>query len=380
MGPSKPLTTYLDNAATTAVSPEIVAKMSELMLEAYGNPSSRHELGLVAERALRGASERICQAFGVPPQQLIVTGSASEALALAVHSAACQRRTPGHVLVGALEHPAVGEAVASLAGRGHEVEAIPADLHGRILPEAVFSRLRPETFLVAVMMVNNELGAVSPVAKIARGVKRRQARCLVLCDMVQGFSCCERDFEALQVDFAAISAHKLHGPKGVGCLAFSRRARISPLWVGGGQQRGLRGGTEDVAGAVALAMAVEATLTRPDKRSLLSDALWQGIRGVCPEAYLLGTTEYLCPHIRAVAFPGFAAEVLVNALGAEGVFVSSGSACHSRKSLKSPALAALGVPEDHAVLRFSVSHHTRMVEIDRAVEVLAAILAAARQQ
>lgn len=312
--------------------------------------------------------------LGVQPTRVIFTSGASEALGLAIHGTARQQRRPGHVLISAIEHPAVRETALQLARDGHEVEELAVTEGGRVDPATVAERLRPETFLFALMHVNNEVGITQPVGRIARLVKRERPRCRVLTDLVQSFGVLPTDLRDLGADMVAVSAHKLHGPKGVGALVLGEGVTVAPLWGGGDQEQGLRSGTENVPGVVGLGQAAE--LGKGDVEALRRQTalLLQAVQAAIPEARAMGDQRHRAPHILAVGLPGVRAEVAVNALAARGLYVSSGSACHSRRSLRSRVLQAMGVAESVGVLRFSVGRLTRDEEIAEAANILADVL------
>lgn len=225
------------------------------------------------------------------------------------------------------------------------------------------------------MHVNNEVGVIQPVGRVARTVKRERPRCRVLVDMVQSFGVLPTDVAALGVDMVAVSAHKLHGPKGVGALGLAPGVTVPPLWSGGGQEQGLRAGTENVAGAVGFGLAAEAGKGDAATFSGYGDRLLAAVREVLPEARALVAARHRAPHILAVTLPGLASEVVVNALSERGLLVSSGSACHSRRSLRSRVLTAMGVDEREGVIRFSFGRGVDHEAITRAEELLRDTLA-----
>lgn len=346
---------YLDNAATTRVHPEVVAAIGRALLEDYGNPSSRHAIGLAADRLLGVARATLAGALGARPSELVFTSGGTEANALALLGTV--RRRGAHLLVSALEHPSVIETARSLASAGIELELVPATSGGHVAPSEVEARVRPETALVAVMHVNNEIGIVQPVAAIAARVRARNPHALVLCDAVQSFTHLPVSLAALGADLITVAAHKIHGPKGVGCLAFTPRVKLSPLWGGGDQEANRRAGTENVPGIVGLARAVElaASEGQGELERRCRDAIVEQVTCELRGAYAVGDAAQRAPQLVAIAIPGLPSEVLVNALEERGVCVSSGSACHSRRSLRSHVLEAIGVPRDHGVVRFSCS-------------------------
>ena len=364
---------YLDNAATTPCHPEVAAEVARVLVEVYGNPSSRHRVGLAAEKVLRQARQTMARSLGCGPEGIIFCSGGTEANALAVLGAARAGKGDGHLLLSSVEHPSVLGNRAALEREGLQVELLPVNAGGWVEPERAAAMVKPQTRLVAVMLVNNETGVVQPVADIARAVRERSPSCKVLVDCVQAFTAMPVNLAALNADMVSISGHKIRGPKGVGCLALGAGVRLAPVWGGGDQEEGRRPGTENLAGIAGLARAVK--LARPhgaevaDLMGRLERAALAGI----PGAYTVGDPGRRAPHILTVASPGHKSEVLVNMMEQRGVCVSSGSACHSRRSLNSHVMAAMGLPRDHGVIRFSLSSGTAASEVDLAAEVLGSL-------
>lgn len=385
---------YLDNAATTPVRPEVAQAILETLTNPLlaGNPSSRHRLGARAREALELARQRVAALIGADPRAIVFTGSATEANNLALLGAARARARQGrHLVVTAIEHPSVLEAAAALQAEGYEVTRVRPGPDGVVDPEAVAASVREDTVLVSVMLVNNETGALQPVAEAARLARRRKADVLVHSDLVQAAGRIPVDVRALGVDLATVSAHKLHGPKGVGALYVAPEVRLTPLVFGGGQEGNLRSGTENLPGIVGFGVAAElAHRELPEahhRLRRLSERLREGLARAYPRVRFLGPQEpeRRAPHIVSAAFEGLRAEVLATHLDQEaGILVSIGSACSSHKARTSHVLKAMGVPDPLAAsaLRFSLGLLTREEEIDealrrigRVVEELAAFLA-----
>ena len=366
---------YLDNAATTRTLPRVAEAMTRALCEDFGNPSSRHKIGLQAEQQLQRARVRVARPLGVEPGQLLFTSGGTEANALALLGLCQRQRHAGHLLVSAVEHPSVLGTAALIRQRTEvEVETIPVTGGGWVDPEQVLRMLRPETFGVAVMHVNNETGVEQPVADIARAVRaRRGDDCKVLVDAVQSLNLLDTSLARLGAQLVTASAHKVHGPMGVGCLALADGLHLPALWGGGDQERGRRPGTENVAGAVGFGAAVD--LAAPDAAAMArqTERLIQALVERLPGAALVGDAGRRAPHIACVAVPGLPSEVLVNMLEAAGVCVSSGAACHARSSLHSHVLEAMGLPRDLGVIRLSVSSCTTDEEVARAVEAIAGL-------
>jgi cysteine desulfurase len=363
------MTIYLDNAATTPVAPQVIDAMAHAMVEAYANPSSRHALGLAAERRLDSARQRIASPLAVAPDRLVLTSGGTEANALAVLGTARAQRRMRHLLVSAVEHPSVLESARLLEREGFGVERLPVTRGGWVDPGEVGRRLRSDTCLVAVMHVNNETGVRQPVEEIGGLLRGRAAGCRLLVDAVQSFTVLPTTLDALGADLLTLSGHKIHGPKGIGCLALREEVRLAPLWGGGDQEEGRRAGTENLPAAVGLARALE--LPPPAlPPGQLSELLLEEVRRQATAVYALGDAPRRAPHILALAVPGVRAEVLLNLLEERGVVVSSGAACHSRRSLRSHVLDAMAVPREHGVIRVSLSRRTTEDEIRAAARII----------
>jgi cysteine desulfurase len=358
---------YLDNGATTAVDARVAEAAVRAMTEGWGNPSSAHRLGAAAARLLATARAQVAAGIGADPAELTFTSGGTEANALALQGAAARAT---HIVIGGLEHPSVADAAKALAERGVEVTTVAPSPGGVIAAEAFAAAVRPETALVACLWVQNELGTVQPVDAIARAVKARAPRCHVHVDAVQAVGKLPVDVGGVAFDSLALSGHKLHAPKGVGALWLRKGARLKPLVYGGGQERGLRPGTENMPGIVALGLAVElAVAARAEaapRMARLRDQLWAAIAAGLPAAMRHGDPAAAAPHVLSVGLPRVPAEPLLHALEAEGVYVSSGSACHARERKPSATLRAIGVPDHVGTIRLSLSRLTTEDEVARA--------------
>jgi cysteine desulfurase len=380
------LTIYLDNAASTEPTAEVLDALRTAAAELYSNPASAHAGGAAAARALAQARGEVAAALDVEPGELLFTSGGTEADALGVLGAARAARGR-HLVVSGLEHPAVMRCAEALAGDGWALDVVAPDAHGIVSADAVAAAVRPDTAVVALMLVNNELGTRQPVADLAHrlGTPGERKRPHLHVDAVQGFGLARLRPRALGADSVAVSAHKLHGPRGAGALWLRPGARVAPLWVGGGQERGLRGGSENlpaIAGfGVAARQARDAVQAGVEERvATLRDRFEQAALGalaaVVPGVRPTVTGVPRAPHIASLAFPGLPAEPLLHALEARGVLASAGSACASRTAGPSPTLKAIGVDDRTAVLRFSFSRLTVDADVDTAV---AALLDAARE-
>ena len=374
---------YLDNAASTEPVPEVLDALRVTAAELYANPASAHAGGAAAARALAQARADVAAALDVEPSELLFTSGGTEADALGVLGAARAARGR-HIVVSALEHPAVMRCAEALAADGYALDVVAPAPSGVVSAEAVAAAVRPDTAVVAVMLVNNELGTQQPVADIARllgtgGDRKRPQRPHLHVDAVQAFGLARLRPRALGADSVAVSAHKLHGPRGAGALWLRAGARITPLWVGGGQERGLRGGSENlpalVGFGVAARLARAAVQAGADAevaalRDRFERAAVEALAPIVPGARSTVTGAPRAPHIASLAFPGLPAEPLLHALEARGVLASAGSACASRTAGPSPTLKAIGIDDRTAVLRFSFSRLTRPVDAHAAVAAL----------
>ncbi|MDB4968191.1 MAG: Cysteine desulfurase [Myxococcales bacterium] len=367
---------YLDNGATTRVDERVAEAAMEAMLVAWGNPSSAHNLGAEAARRVQRAREQVAAAVAGEASEITFTSGGTEANALALLGLARLK----HVVVSAFEHPSVADAARALIERGVEVTTVAPSSSGVVSPEAFAAAVRPDTALVACMWVQNEIGTVQPVEAVARAVKLKAPRCHVHVDAVQAVGKLVVDVGAAPFDSLAISGHKIHAPKGVGALWLRRGARLKALVFGGGQERGLRPGTEGVPGIVALGLAAElAVAARAEaapRMTVQRERLWTAIVAAVPSARRNGEPATTAPHILSVGFGGVPAEPLLHALEAAGVYVSAGSACHARDKKPSATLRAIGVPDDMGTIRLSLSRHTTDDEIARAAE---AVIACVRE-
>ncbi|ACY15081.1 cysteine desulfurase family protein [Haliangium ochraceum] len=372
---------YLDNAATTQVAPEVLELVRACMAEDYGNPSSAHAFGIRAETYIERAERQVQAALGDPEGRagtLIWTSGGTESDALGVLGAArALKRRGRHVLVSSLEHPAVLSSAWALVDEGFEVEELPATASGRIELDGVLSRLREDTVLLAVMLVNNEIGTIQPVAEIAAAAKTQRDLLHVHCDAVQALGKLPLDVAGLGVDSVALAAHKLHGPKGVGVLWLRRGARLAPLWAGGGQQQGVRAGTHNVPGiagmgaAAQLATADAAALAERGQRWRgFAETLIAAARDSARPMRVHGEDGQRAPHIVSMGFEGVPAEPLLHVLESRGVLVSAGSACSARNHKPSAVLQAIGSDPELGTLRLSFGRDTTADEIDRAAEIL----------
>jgi cysteine desulfurase len=371
---------YLDNAASTQPTPEVLDALRATAAELFANPASAHAGGAAASRALAQARAEVAAALDVDPAELLFTSGGTEADALGVLGAARAARGR-HVVISALEHPAVMRCAEALAADGYALDIVPPDRNGIVAADAIAAAVRADTAVVALMLVNNELGTRQPVAEVAQrlGPPGDRKRPHLHVDAVQGFGLGRLRPRALGADSVALSAHKLHGPRGAGALWLRPGARLAPLWVGGGQERGLRGGSENLPALVAFGVAAtQARAAAQDGaeervaalRDRFEQAALAALATLVPGVRPTVTGAPRAAHIASLAFPGLPAEPLLHALEARGVLASAGSACASRTAGPSPTLKAIGIDDRTAVLRFSFSRLTPAADADAAVAVL----------
>jgi cysteine desulfurase NifS len=366
----------------------VAAEVREAMLpflgEECGNPSSIHGAGSRAKAALESARRVVAQALNCTARRIVFTGGGSEADNLAIVGAA--RAADGsrrHLVVSSIEHPAVLAPSRALAAAGYQLTQLPVNGQGVVQPERLEKAMRPDTLLVSVMLANNETGALQPVRELAAIAHRRGA--LFHCDAVQAFGKIPVDVEELGVDLLALSAHKLHGPKGVGALYLGKQVAVEPLIAGGGQERGLRAGTENVPGIVGFAKAVELSLKRlygegSAEVARLRDRLEEGIMEIVPGALRNGPELLRLPNTLNMILPEIRGESLVLFLDRKGIAFSSGSACKSGNPEPSHALLAMGLTpaQAHCSVRFSLGPGNTQQEIDYLLESLRELLSETR--
>ena len=361
---------YLDNSATTRPFDEVIDKMSACMREEYFNPSAVYAPAMLAGRILTETREAIASQLG-GRVKVVFTSGGTEADNLALlGTARALRGRKGHFITTKVEHPAVLETAAELERLGHSVTYIGVDEEGTVDVDALVDAVREDTALVSVMQVNNEVGAVMPIEEISRRVKEKNPRTLIHVDGVQGFMRVPMHMNRMGVDLYSLSGHKIHGPKGIGALAMSDRARPMCIAFGGGQENGLRSGTENVPGIAGLGQAVRAFARLDDPASDMMELkmrLRDGILQAVPDAKVNGPLEG-APHILNVTFP-VKGEVLLHALEGAGIMCSTGSACASHKKSASHVLTAMGVPDKEidGALRFSLCPMNTAEEIDETV-------------
>jgi cysteine desulfurase len=355
---------YFDHNATTPLAPTVREAMLPFLDGQFGNPSSRHEFGREARRAVDAAREAVAAAVGAHPTEVIFTGGGTEANNLALKGAADALR-PGLLALGAIEHPSVLEPARQLARRGWQIEYLPVDAAGRADREAIVELAARRPAIATLMAANNETGVLQPIAALAERLRATGA--IVHTDAVQAFGKLPIDFRSLGVSLLSLSAHKVGGPKGVGALIVDKRVELQPLAAGGGQERGLRSGTENVAAIVGFGRACELIAERiagQTRLAALRDRLERQLAG--QGAIIFGAAAERLPNTSFFAFAGIDGETLVGRLDRAGFALASGSACASASPEVSHVLRAMGVAEGLArgAVRASLGPANDLVAVD----------------
>jgi cysteine desulfurase len=364
---------YLDHNATTPLRDEVVEAMLPALREHFGNPSSTHAEGAAARERVERARDEVAGLLGTTPGCVTFTAGATEANNSVLQAALAAGRGR-HLVISAVEHPSVAEPAAALEAAGARVTRVPVDAEGRVDPDAVAGAIASDTALVSLIWANNETGVIQPVGAVAE--RARAAGTWLHVDATQAVGKLPVDLCRVPADFLSASAHKLGGPKGTGCLVAREGLALAPLLRGGPQERGRRGGTENVAGiagfGAACALAARELDGRAERWGALRDRLWEGIRAKVPRVRRNGSAEHVLPNTLSVEFEATAGELLLQALDLEGVAVSMGAACHSGSISASPVLTAMGRTPEQArgSLRMSVGWGVDEAQIDHVVALL----------
>ena len=368
---------YLDNSATTRCFDEVAQLMMQIMCEDYGNPSSMHHKGVEAENYLRYARETLARILKVNEKEIIFTSGGTESDNIAIiGTAMANHRTGRHIITTQIEHPAVLQTMRYLEDQGFRVTYLPVDGQGRIHMEDLERAICKETILVSIMHTNNEIGTLEPIAEAGELIKRINPKTAFHVDAVQGFGKFRIYPSRMKIDLLSVSAHKIHGPQGVGFLYKNDKVKVSPIIYGGGQQKGMRSGTENVPGIAGLARASELIYKNLDADM---DRLYE-----LREMFIQGATRIedvkvngcmgseSAPHIVSLSVRGVRSEVLLHALEDRDIYVSAGSACSSNKPQPSATLKAIGIEKDllESTIRFSFSTFTTKEEIQYTLQVL----------
>ena len=371
---------YFDNSATTRPYDEVIEAVVNAMKTDYGNPSSMHLKGLDAEHIVKDAAESVWRILKCLPEEVVFTSGGTESNNMAIiGSALAKKRSGRHIVVSSVEHASVSAVMQFLIREGYEVTYIPSDEKGIVSPEAFKDAVRDDTILVSCMHVNNEIGSVMPVTEIAKAVKSKNPNVYFHVDAIQSFGKIEVIPKNIGCDLLSVSGHKIHGPKGSGFLYIKKGTLIRPIIYGGGQQKNMRSGTENVPAISGLGKAVMLTFADFDKKiehiRALRDKLINGLTEI-EDVYSNTDMENGAPHIASISFVGVRAEVMLHALEDKGIYVSSGSACSSNKSKESAVLSAIGLDKKRleSTLRFSFGEENTNDEVDYAIDTIKQLL------
>ncbi len=370
---------YLDNAATTAVSPEVLEAMLPYFTQCFGNPSSIHSTGRDARRVVDAARRQVAAAIGAQPQEIYFTAGGSESDNWAIKGTAFAKKSRGnHIITSAIEHHAVLHTCAWLEKQGFEVTYLPVDEFGRVRVEDVEKAITDKTILITIMAANNEIGTIQPIAEI--GKLAHDKGILFHTDAVQAIGAMPIDVNAMHIDMLSMSGHKFHGPKGIGALYIRKGVKIDQYLHGGAQERGQRAGTENLAGIVGMGKAIEIATQHLEENArrltVLRDKLIDGILAEIPDVRLNGHRTQRLPNNVNVSVRYVEGEALLLRLDLAGIAGSSGSACTSGSLDPSHVLLAIGLPHEiaHGSLRLSLGTDTTEAEIDEVLDKLPGIV------
>ncbi len=374
---------YVDNNATTQVSPEVIEEMLPYFNEFYGNPSSMHTFGGKVEHKITGARKRLAALLGAAPEEIIFTGCGTESDSTAIRAAILSNPDKKHILTSRVEHPAVKNHYEYLSKNGYRVTFVPVDRKGRLDLDYLYKNLSDDTALVSIMWANNESGVIFPIEEISRVV--REKGIVFHTDAVQAVGKFPIDLKTIDVDMLSLSGHKLHGPKGVGALYVRRGTKYTPFIIGGHQEKGRRGGTENVASIIGLGKAAELAAAHLSDNNnqikQLRDKLENELLKRVPNTIINGDRNHRLPNTTSIAFEYVEGESILLMMDEFGICASSGSACTSGSLEPSHVLRAMGVPftAAHGSVRFSLSKYNTEEEINFIIEKLPPIIERLRE-
>ncbi|WP_312500544.1 cysteine desulfurase family protein [Lacrimispora sp.] len=377
---------YFDNSATTRVLESVKDIVVKIMTEDYGNPSAKHKKGMDAERYIKEAAEIIAGTLKVAPKEIVFTSGGSESNNMAlIETAMANKRAGNHIISTGIEHASVYNPLAFLEEQGFSVTYLPVDAQGHIRLEELEAAIRPETILVSIMYVNNEIGAVEPIEAISKVIKKKNPSILFHVDAIQAYGKFVIRPKRQGIDLLSVSAHKIHGPKGVGFLYVDQRVKIRPLIYGGGQQRGMRSGTENVPGIAGMGVAAKIMYTdhgeKMQSMTALKDYMIDRLSEIDGVTVNSLSGDLSAPQIVSASFSDIRSEVLLHALEEREIYVSSGSACSSNHPAVSGTLKGIGVKPEllDSTLRFSFGVYSTKEEIDYSIDVLKELLPVLRR-
>ena len=377
---------YFDNAATTCVFPEVVEAMQDAMQVTYGNPSAKHMKGIEAENKVKAAQELIAKTLRAKPKEILFTSGGTESNNTAIIGTAMANRRKGkHIITTKVEHASVYEPMYHLEEEGYEVTYLDVDSEGIVDLGQLEESIREDTILVSCMMVNNEIGAIEPIEEIAKIIKAKNPNTIFHVDAIQAYGKLPIIPKNMGIDLLSTSGHKIHGPKGSGFLYIKDKTKIKPILFGGGQQKGMRSGTENVPGCVGLGVAAREAYkdfdARIEKLYTLRERLIAGLKPLGGVTINGSEDRTNAPQIVSASFEGVRSEVLLHALEDKGVYVSSGSACSSNHPGISGTLKGIGVKKEllDSTIRFSLGDLNTEEEVDYAIGVLGELLPVLRR-
>lgn len=377
---------YFDNSATTRCYDSVKEIVIRTMTEDFGNPSAMHLKGVEAEKYVKDSVAKLARILKVQEKEILFTSGGTESDNLALIGAAmANKRSGNHIITTAVEHPAVSQPALFLQEQGFEVTYLPVDSRGVVKLDALEAVLRPDTILVSVMYVNNEVGAVMPVEEIGRRIREKSPKALFHVDAIQAFGKYRIYPKKMGIDLLSVSSHKIHGPKGVGFLYINEKAKLQPQILGGGQQSGMRSGTDNVPGIAGLGVAAEEIYRDLDanveKMYSLKEHIAKGLEKI-PDIRINGMAlREGAPQILSISVMGVRSEVLLHSLEERGIFVSAGSACSSHKRKLSSTLTAMGMAKDQieSTVRLSFSEENTAEEADYFLQVMGELVPVLRR-
>jgi len=372
---------YLDNSATTRCSKRATDMMVKILTEDFGNPSSMHMKGVEAENYIKEAKKKIAKTLKIDEKEIVFTSGGTESNNMALIGAAlANKRTGNHIITTSIEHASVSAVAAYLEELGFRITYLKVDENGLISLEELKEAVTEETILVSLMMVNNEIGAVEPIEEAAKIIKAKNPKTLVHVDAIQAYGKYRIYPKKMGIDLLSVSGHKIHAPKGTGFLFIRDKVKVKPLIYGGGQQKGMRSGTENVPGVAALAEAATEAYedfdAKIDHLYALKERFISGLQGMDGVTVNGKTGRDSAPQIVSVSIEGVRSEVMLHTLEERGIYVSAGSACASNKPAVSATLTAIGLKKNllDSTIRFSFCKDTTEEEIDYALSVMQEVI------
>lgn len=372
---------YFDNSATTVVTESVKNIVVKTMTEDFGNPSSMHMLGVNAEKYIKESQENIAKILKVDPKEIFFTSGGTESNNMAiVGTAMANKRSGNKIITTAVEHSSVASPMKYLEKLGFDVVYLPVDRYGVVSMDTLEKEMNDETILVSIMYVNNEVGAIQPISEIGQYIKRINPKVIYHVDAIQAFGKMEIRPQKDHIDLLTVSGHKIHGPKGSGFIYIKKNTKINPIISGGGQQMGIRSGTENVPGIAGIGQASRDCYDNLEnnvmKMTALKDYLIEQLEQIDGVTVNSRKGAGGAPHIVSASFRGVRSEVLLHALEDKGIYVSAGSACSSNKPTISATLKAMGVDKDllESTVRFSFCEFNTIEEIDYAIEQIKILL------